>query len=161
MPRSTRQAPGRNYFGIGVYQAKKFENGGVLWRGAYQLGAAYIFTVGKRYKRQATDVHVTWRRIPLFTYPTSAEMVAGLPYGCRLVGVEMGGVPLPEFVHPDQAVYLLGAEDAGLPQNILARCHHVVSIPSVRDASYNVAQAGTLVMYDRMIKAAETDKTDE
>ncbi len=40
------------YFGIGIYQAKRFENVGVLWRGAYQLGASYIFTIGKRYRRQ-------------------------------------------------------------------------------------------------------------
>jgi tRNA G18 (ribose-2'-O)-methylase SpoU len=64
----------------------------------------------------------------------------------------MGGTPLPDFVHPERAVYILGAEDGGLPIEIAARCHGVVSIPAVRFASYNVAVAGTLIMYDRMIK---------
>jgi tRNA G18 (ribose-2'-O)-methylase SpoU len=64
----------------------------------------------------------------------------------------MGGEPLPGFEHPDRVVYLLGAEDSGLPKRVLAHCHAVVSIPAVRRASYNVAQAGTIVMYDRFVK---------
>ncbi len=57
MPRRTHLAENRDYFGIGIYQAKHFDNVGVLWRGAYQLGAAFIFTVGKRYRPHASDVH--------------------------------------------------------------------------------------------------------
>lgn len=43
----------------------------------------------------------------------------------------MGGTSLPGFSHPQQAVYLLGAEDSGLPNAIVARCHAVVTVPSV------------------------------
>ena len=70
-----------------------------------------------------------------------------------IIGIEMGGVPLPEFVHPPRAVYLLGAEDGGLPNRIQDQCHAIISLPSIRAASFNVAQAGTLVLYDRMVKA--------
>ena len=142
------------YFGIGIYQVKTAPNVGVLWRGAYQLGASFIFTIGPRYKPEASDVHKTWRQIPLFRYDTFEEMLASAAYGCRLVGVEMGGDPLPGFEHPDRAVYLLGAEDSGLPKRVLEHCHAVVTIPAVRRASYNVAQAGTIVMYDRLVKYA-------
>lgn len=140
------------YFGIGVYQVKTGPNVGVLWRGAYQLGASFIFTIGSRYKPQSSDVHVTWRQIPLFRYDTFEEMMAASIYSCQLVGVETGGEPLPTFQHPDRAVYILGAEDSGLPIRVLDRCHAVVSVPAARGASYNVAQAGTLVMYDRFVK---------
>ena len=51
---------------------------------------------------------------------------------------------------PQQAVYLLGAEDNGLPPRVLEKCHRLVSLPSVRTNSYNVAVAGSLVMYDRV-----------
>jgi tRNA G18 (ribose-2'-O)-methylase SpoU len=139
------------YFGIGVYRAKREDNIGTLWRGAYQLGANHIFTVGAKYKRQASDVFKTWLHIPLFTYDDVSQILDSI-YDCLLVGVEMGGVPLTEFKHPQRCVYLLGSEDNGLPPNILAQCHHVVSIPSVRTSSYNVAQAGTIIMYDRMVK---------
>jgi tRNA G18 (ribose-2'-O)-methylase SpoU len=131
---------------------KHYENVGVLWRGAYQLGASFIFTIGKRYKPNATDVHLTWTHIPLYNYATFDEFMAALPYSTPLVGVEMGGTSLPGFSHPQQAVYLLGAEDSGLPKSIRERCHAVVTVPSVRRASFNVAQAGTIVMYDRAVK---------
>ncbi|MCB0131429.1 MAG: RNA methyltransferase [Caldilineaceae bacterium] len=144
------------FFGIGIYQAKHFENVGVLWRGAYQLGAAFIFTVGKRYRPPATDVAMAWIHIPLYNYGSFDECVAALPYSCRLVGVEMGGKPLPGVAHPDRAVYILGAEDGGLPSHVIERCHSLISIPSVRSASYNVAQAGTIVMYDRLVKTSPT-----
>jgi len=142
------------YFGIGVYQVKRAENVGMLWRSAWQLGAAFLFTIGTRYKPTADDVFKSWLQVPLFRYDTFAEMTAASAYSCQLIGVEMGGTPLPGFVHPDRAVYLLGAEDSGLPNDIRARCHQVISIPAVRTASYNVAVAGSLVMYDRMVKRA-------
>ncbi len=36
------------YFEIGIFHPKTKENIGTLWRSAYQLGAAGIFTIGKR-----------------------------------------------------------------------------------------------------------------
>jgi len=140
------------HFGIGVYQAKHTHNVGTLWRGAYQLGAAHIFTIGRRYQPQSSDPWKTWHHIPLFAYKDLDEMISTSPYDCPIIGVESGGIPLPEFEHPKKCVYLLGAEDSGLPHNVVARCHRLVSIPAVRVATYNVAQAGTLVMYDRMMK---------
>ena len=148
---SDNPAP-RGFFGIGIYQAKHFENVGVLWRSAYQLGAAYLFTVGKRYRTQPSDVYVTWRHIPLHNYPSSDEFMSALPFGCKLVGIEMAGTPLPDYQHPARAIYLLGAEDSGLPKRMIDHCHDVVSIPAVRRVSYNVAMAGSLIMYDRFMK---------
>lgn len=149
---SQKLLPDVGYFGIGVYQVKRSENVGMLWRSAYQLGAAFLFTTGARYKPQSDDVFKSWLHVPLFRYDTFDQMSESAAYSCLVVGVEMGGDPLPAFVHPERAVYILGAEDGGLPNEIAARCHRVVSIPAVRVASYNVAVAGTLVMYDRMVK---------
>ena len=44
------------YFEIGIYRPKHWENVGTLWRSAWQLGAAGIFTIGAKPKRQITDV---------------------------------------------------------------------------------------------------------
>ena len=60
----------------------------------------------------------------------------------------MGGVPLREFEHPRQAIYILGAEDHGLPPKVIRQCQHVVSLEAVRAPSFNVAVSGSLVMYD-------------
>lgn len=52
--------------------------------------------------------------------------------------------------HPRQAIYLLGAEDHGLPPDVLARCNSVVSLEAVCRPSYNVAVAGSIILYDRI-----------
>jgi tRNA G18 (ribose-2'-O)-methylase SpoU len=143
--------PDRNYFGIGIVAGKTPENLGTLWRSAYQLGAAFIFTVGTRYKRNITDTTHTWQRIPLFRYESVEDLRAGL-YDCRLVAVEMGGVPLPLYRHPARCAYLLGAEDNGLSRAAREACVEQVAIPAARTASYNVAMAGTIVMYDRWVR---------
>lgn len=142
----------RGFFEIGIIRGKTPENVGTLWRSASQMGASGIFTIGKRYGHQSSDTVKAYRTIPARDYATLDAFIAALPYSCPLVGVEMGGRPLTGFAHPERAIYLLGAEDGGIPQAALARCHHIVSLPSVRTASYNVAVAGSLVMYDRQCK---------
>ena len=53
----------RGYFGIGIQNAKTDENIGTLWRSAFIMGASFIFTIGKRYKKQATDTPKSWKNI--------------------------------------------------------------------------------------------------
>lgn len=145
----------RGYFGIAVYQPKTEANVGTLWRSAFLFGAAFIATVGHRYERQGSDTPGTPNHVPLLSYSTLDDLVTHLPYNCPLVGVELAerATALTQFAHPLRAVYLLGAEDRGLPPAVLERCHHVVQIPGVRDWSMNVSVAGSIVMYDRFAKA--------
>lgn len=143
----------RGYFGIGAYHLKNGANLGTLWRSAYQLGASFIFTVGQRYRKQASDTFCVWRHVPLYAYITFEEFVNSAPHDAKWVAVEMDGRDLVTFTHPERAVYILGAEDSGLPQDIIDRCHALVSIPAMRQESYNVAVAGSIVMYDRFVKA--------
>lgn len=139
------------YFEIGIYHPKTIENVGTLWRSAYQLGAASIFTIGHRYKRQASDTLNVPANIPLRVYADMDEFLRFRPFAARLVGVEMEGEALGGFAHPRQAVYLLGSEDNGLPPHVLKLCQSIVSIEAVRTASYNVAVTGSLVMYHRLL----------
>lgn len=144
----------RGYFGIGIENCKTEHNVGTLWRSAQNLGAAFIFTIGNRYKCQPSDTTKAWRSIPLFRYATFDDFYANLPHDCQLVGVEFPhekAKPLPQFCHPERCVYLLGAEDHGLTARALERCHRVVHIPSTM--CLNVAAAGSIVMYDRGVKA--------
>lgn len=142
----------RGYFEIGVYHAKTPINVGTLWRSAYQLGAAGIFVVGRRYHKQSSDTLNTTVHLPLREFSVFENFYETLPKGAQLIAVELGGTPLATFPHPHQAVYLLGAEDHGLPPQVLNRCHQLVSIESVRTESYNVAVAGSLVMYHRYLQ---------
>ena len=144
----------RGYFGIGIYHGKTAENIGTLWRSAYAYGADFIFTVGRRYKQQCSDVGKAWRHIPLWNFSDMDDLQMHIPYDCRLVSVELAeqARSLATFVHPERAIYLLGAEDNGLPADILSRSWAVVQIPSAREFCLNVATAGSLVAYDRYAK---------
>jgi tRNA G18 (ribose-2'-O)-methylase SpoU len=143
----------RGYFAIGIERTKTEMNVGTLWRSAHLLGAAYVFTIGRRYSRQASDTTRAWKSIPLFHYGTFDEMYSNMPHDCRLIGVELdpNAKALPSFVHPERCIYLLGAEDHGLTKATLARCHALVQLPGF--ASMNVSAAGTCVMYDRFAKS--------
>jgi tRNA C32,U32 (ribose-2'-O)-methylase TrmJ len=73
-----------------------------------------------------------------------------LPRGCRLVGIELveDAIELPAFAHPLQAAYVLGPERGVLSPELIARCAHLLRIPTA--FSLNVATAGAIVMYDRL-----------
>lgn len=141
----------RGYFGIGIWHGKTEHNIGTLWRSAHLYGASFIFTVGPRYKMQASDTPKVRRHTPLFEFADIDDLHAHLPYSCPLVGVELDprAVPLGEFAHPERACYLLGAEDHGLPLAVLDRCHSVVQIETALPQSMNVAVAGSLVLHAR------------
>lgn len=143
----------RGYYGVGVWKAKHNVNIGSLWRTAATYDAAFLALVGARFERQASDTGAAFLSTPLHRYPTMDDLIAHLPFGCRVVGVELdaAAVPLDEFTHPTQALYLLGAEDHGLSPSVLGQCHDVVTIPTPRPRSINVACAGSAVILDRYL----------
>lgn len=140
------------FFGIGILNNTDEINIGTLWRSAFILGASFIFTIGKRYKQEGSDVTKAWTKIPLYHYQTFEELKENLPFSTQLIAVEMGdeAKPLGEFNHPDRAVYLLGNEISGLSQQIIEQCQSVIKLPG--DYSLNVAVSGSIVMYDRINK---------
>jgi tRNA G18 (ribose-2'-O)-methylase SpoU len=140
------------YFGIGILNNKTPSNLGTLWRSSFQLGADFIFVIGKRYSKQASDTVKAWKNVPLFTWMDWEDFRSHIPYNCPVVAVEMGGHAISNFVHPERCIYLLGAEDSGIPDHIIQECSYTLSLPSVRTESYNVAVAGSIVMYDRLTK---------
>jgi tRNA G18 (ribose-2'-O)-methylase SpoU len=143
----------RGHFGIGIFHTKTFQNIGTLWRSAHCFGAAYIFTIGHRYPpKQSSDTMKTERHIPLYNYADMDDLVSHLPFGTRIVGIEL----LPEsralgaYAHPAQACYLLGAEDNGLSDDAVSRCHDLIQIEG-SSRCLNVAVAGSIVMHHRIL----------
>jgi tRNA G18 (ribose-2'-O)-methylase SpoU len=128
----------RGYFGIGVEGINKPFNVGNLFRTAHAFDASFVFTVA-----------ATYRRAELGQSDTS-DTLANLPF-YALVGVELidGAADLPSFTHPRRAAYVLGPERASLSPAMLARCDHLLRIPT--RFCLNVGIAGALVMYDRML----------
>lgn len=142
----------RGYFGIGAEEISKPMNLGALMRTAHAFGASFFFTLNAAPKvRDAyrSDTSRSFDHVPYYPYDTIDEM--RLPKGCALVGVELldDAVDLPVFKHPPAAAYVLGRERGNLSPETLARCAHVVKIPT--KFCLNVGLAGALVMYDRAI----------
>jgi tRNA G18 (ribose-2'-O)-methylase SpoU len=143
----------RGFFGIGVEGVSKSANVGALLRTAHGFGAAFCFTVGAGFDARASraaDTADAPSHVPLWRF-ASAEAMA-LPDRCVLVGVELldEATELPSFRHPLSAAYVLGPERASLSAPMLARCRHVVRIPT--RFALNLAVAGALVLYDRMLQ---------
>jgi len=154
---SKMSGKGVGYFGIGIHRGKAEPNHGTLWRSAFQLGASYIFTIGARHGFEksvegSADTAKAWTRLPFFKYADMDSFCSTAPYDAPWVAVESGGTDLADFEHPPRAVYILGSEDHGLPPDVLAACPLRVSLDSVRSCSYNVAVAGSILMYDRQCK---------
>jgi tRNA G18 (ribose-2'-O)-methylase SpoU len=140
----------RGYFGIGAESISKAVNVGNLFRSAHAFGAGFVFTIGAdpRALEMGADTSRSETHLPVYHWPSVDAM--RLPKGCSLVGVEILGeaVDLPSFPHPIRAAYVLGPERGQLTPELLARCQHLVRIPTA--FSLNVATAGAIIMYDRI-----------
>ncbi len=140
----------RGYFGIGAERISKPLNLGNLIRSAHAFGASFVFTIGAHPKAIdfSSDTSKTLSRLPYYHWADAGEMT--LPGDCRLVGIELmnESEDLPSFRHPVKAAYVLGPELGALSDCLVARCDHLVRIPT--RFSVNVAMAGAIVMYDRI-----------
>ncbi len=154
MARLQQQYLNHGFYGIGIHHASHNANIGTLWRSAYILGAAFLFTVGRPYRQQKGDVTHAWSKIPLYHYDTVDDLKRHLPYGTRLIGIEMSeyATAIAPYNHPERAIYLLGNEQSGLPQPTLDACHELIQLPG--EFSLNVSVAGSIVLYDRVAKTA-------
>jgi len=141
----------RGYFAVGTDGISKPMNLGNLLRIAHAFGASFFFTVAGRVKLAdaMSDTSDAAAHMPIYQFAAAEDL--RLPQGCELVGVEItdDAVELPSFRHPLRAAYVFGSERLSLSQPVLARCRHVVKIPT--RFSINVGMAGAIVMYDRML----------
>ena len=140
----------RGYFGIGAERISKPLNLGNLIRSAHAFGASFVFTIGAHPNAFdfISDTSKSATHMPYYHWETAEQM--SLPQDCRLVGIELmaESEDLPSFRHPIKAAYILGPEMGSLSPEIVARCDHLVRIPT--DFCINVAMAGAIVMYDRV-----------
>lgn len=97
-----------------------------------------------------TDTKAVSRKIPLTGVNCLLESV---PENARIVCVELveGGIPLPEYQHPDSAFYIFGPEDGTLSQELIDQADAVVYVPTV--GCLNLAATVNVVLYDRMAKS--------
>jgi tRNA G18 (ribose-2'-O)-methylase SpoU len=145
----------RGYFAIGAERMSKALNLGNLMRSAHGFGASFTFTVGATYQALEARADTSKGQLHLPHYNWNSLDELALPAGCKLVGVELldDAVDLPSFRHPLRAAYVLGPENGSLSPQLLERCDVTVKIPT--RFCVNVAMAGAIVMYDRVLSLAQ------
>ncbi len=142
----------RGYFAVGAEGISKGFNLGNLVRTSHAFGASFFFTVGSTLNYgeiKSTDTSHADIHMPFYAHKGMDDFK--LPKDCSLVGIELieGAVDLPSFRHPLRAAYVLGPEGGNLSAEMVARCDHVVKIPT--KFCVNVGIAGAMVIYDRMV----------
>ncbi len=132
--------------------------------GCYQ--ADEILYTGKRYALAAkhrgeqynTDTKKAKLHIPL---TATDNLLNARTDGVKLVCVDLveGAVPLPDFDHPDKAIYVFGPEDGTIDQDIIDSADAVVYVPTI--GCMNLASSVNVLLYDRMAKTASLKASDE
>ncbi|MBL41753.1 MAG: rRNA methyltransferase [Rhodospirillaceae bacterium] len=147
----------RGFFAIGVENLSKQMNAGNLFRSAHAFGASFAFTIGGMYSPNLAKSNTSKSifQMPIYNYNRFSEFIT--PENSILVGVELteNSIDLPKFRHPSNAIYILGPEKGNLSKNIMSSCKYTVKIPT--KFCINLAMAGAIVMYDRVISLGQYD----
>jgi RNA methyltransferase, TrmH family len=133
---------------LGVYLHRVIDPGnvGTLVRAAGALGPSFVaLSAGCSDPLSGKGVRASMGAV--FRVPI--EIGAELPSG-RLIGLVAGaGKPLWEVDLRAPAVFAVGAERTGLPEEIVSACDEVCEVPQVPGAeSLNAAQAAAIALYE-------------
>jgi RNA methyltransferase, TrmH family len=130
--------------GLALWHVGDPGNVGTLIRSADAFGASVALSAGcadptgpKALRGSAGAIF----RVPLGRFD---EVI-----GRRVALVARGGAPLARVELGKGTVFVLGAEREGLPDDVVASCDSVASIPLAEGAeSLNVAAAGAIALYE-------------
>ena len=140
---------------LGLVNPKDAANVGSVLRALGCYGADGVVYTGTRYDvaaRHHTDTRKLRQQTNIRKVASMQEALAQLPAGTKLVCVELvvGAVPLPEYQHPQDALYVFGPEDASIPADVVQAADDVVYIPTV--GCMNLAATVNVLLYDRLAK---------
>jgi len=146
---------------IGLTDPKSPTNVGAVMRAAGCYQADEVRYTGVRYARAAkfhTDTKDASRKIPLNAVESlTSELTAGQHIVC--VDLVEGAIPLPEFEHPQNALYIFGPEDGTIAQEVINRADAVVYVPTI--GCMNLAASVNVLLYDRLAKSKQLDVGDD
>lgn len=141
---------------IALCNPKSPSNVGAVMRAAGCYGATAIYYTGTRFE-QAAKYHLDTKNVNQKIPLSAVESFTGLAdKHQKLVCVELaeGAIPLPEFTHPENTLYIFGPEDGSIEQSIINRADAVVYVPTI--GCMNLAATVNVLLYDRMAKQKQT-----
>ena len=139
----------RGYYGIGLVNPKSTMNVGAILRSASLLGANFVAIQGPRFERSCADTMKAWKHMPIFIVD---DIFKAIPYACVPIAIDLvpSARPLSNYVHPERAFYIFGAEDGILGAKVLDRCRDTLYIPTPR--CLNLSVTASIIAYDRVTK---------
>lgn len=146
---------------IGLINPKSPTNVGAVMRaaGCYQVDG--VFYTGQRYAKAAKFNTDTKNRVTSIPLTGVDSLIANISSEIKVVCVDLveGAIPLPEYQHPENALYIFGPEDGTIDQCIIDKADAVVYVPTV--GCMNLAASVNVLLYDRLSKNATNIASDE
>lgn len=142
---------------IGLINPKDAQNVGSVLRAIGCYEADDVYYTGNRYAyalKHNTDTHNIQAQTEIKKVDDLLAVPSEfMPGDTKIVCIELveGATPLPEFQHPERALYVFGPEDGNISQKIINQADEVVYIPTI--GCMNLAATANVVLYDRMAKS--------
>ncbi|TMM47466.1 RNA methyltransferase [Colwellia ponticola] len=160
------------HISIALTNPKSPTNVGAVMRAAGCYQADQVLYTGRRYEQAAkynkdtlkTDTKNAQDKIPLVAvddFINIKDLVENIPKTAKIICVDLveGAIPLPHFVHPQQAVYIFGPEDGTIKQQVIDCADDVVYVPTV--GCMNLAASVNVLLYDRLAKSMVGQNTGQ
>lgn len=149
---------------LGLVNPKSPDNVGSVLRAAANYRVDKVFYTGDRYpraiERKARSVDMS-RKISKGVLISGVECLTdAVTEGMKIVCVEfaVNAIPLPEYQHPENVLYIFGPEDGSIDQEIIDQAHAVVYVPTV--GCMNLSASVNVLLYDRLVKKANYDASN-
>jgi len=146
---------------IGLINPKSPTNVGAVMRaaGCYQVDG--VFYTGQRYEKAAKFNTDTKNRVTSIPLTGVDSLITNILPETKVVCVDLveGAIPLPEYQHPENALYIFGPEDGTIDQYIIDKADAVVYVPTV--GCMNLAASVNVLLYDRLAKSSTNIASDE
>lgn len=150
--------------GVICINTKFRSNVGMILRLSAAFGADYFYWTGNRAELAPNEIsgrtrlpreermkdykNVDFRNLSEHSLGVALSVLQ--PHTPIAVEYRQDFEPLTTFKHPENAIYIFGSEDEGIPASVLRRCHRFTTVPS--DHVLNLATAVAIVLYDRRQK---------
>lgn len=146
---------------LGLINPKSPDNVGSVLRAAANYGVDQVFYTGNRYpraiERKARMVDMS-RKVSKDVLISQQDcLIDVVTENMKIVCVEfaLNAIPLPDYEHPENALYIFGPEDGSIDQTIIDQADDVVYVPTV--GCMNLSASVNVLLYDRLFKAGNYD----
>ena len=150
---------------LGLVNPKSPDNVGSVLRAAANYGVDKVFYTGDRYpraiERKARMVDMS-RKVSKDVLLAQKECLSEVVTdNMKIVCVEfaLNAIPLPEYEHPENALYIFGPEDGSIDQAIIDKADDVVYMPTV--GCMNLSASVNVLLYDRLAKTGNYEASNQ